>query len=370
LATGVVVTDTVPDNTTFNAAESLPTAWNCLPDNSAGSICTTAVADVPPAGGTGQVFFAVTVDNPLPAGVDTILNAAVVGDDGRKGPDPTPENNRDNEETPLRGNLRLGNRIWLDTNENGLLDDGETGPEGVVIELYRQGGASNFELFALTETSDDGEYGFSDLPAGNYYVLLTAQNFSNSQSPLYNQVSSDPIVTDANTNIDNDNNGLQATDPLSTGIRSSLVALAVGTEPTGEAGEDGLVPDNNSNLTIDFALRPSSGTAVDLLYFQGVYRNGQVDLTWETAIEYDNFGFRLLRSETGDLADAVEIASVPGKGYGTQNGAVYDYTDNAVASKRVYTYWLIDVDLNGIETTHQPVVIVTNNGIFLPLVRR
>ena len=98
-ATGVVLSDTVPANTTFNAGASTA-GWSCAPDTSAGSVCTLAIGAVA-AGSNGSATFAVTVNNPLPAGVDQVLNSASVGDDGNNGPDPTPGNNSDGDTTPV-----------------------------------------------------------------------------------------------------------------------------------------------------------------------------------------------------------------------------------------------------------------------------
>jgi uncharacterized repeat protein (TIGR01451 family) len=70
-ATGVVVTDTVPANTTFNSTAS-SSGWLCVPDSSAGSICTfdvSAVLGGEFAGDSDQIviiLFAVDVDHPLP----------------------------------------------------------------------------------------------------------------------------------------------------------------------------------------------------------------------------------------------------------------------------------------------------------------
>ena len=98
-ATGVVLMDTVPANTTFNAGASTA-GWSCVPDASAGSVCTVAIGALA-AGGNGSVTFAVTVNNPLPAGVEEIVNSASVSDDGNNGPDPTPGNNTDGDNTPV-----------------------------------------------------------------------------------------------------------------------------------------------------------------------------------------------------------------------------------------------------------------------------
>ena len=81
----------------------------------------------------------------------------------------------------------------------------------------------------------------------------------------------------------------------------------------------------------------------------------------------DNFGFRILRSDSGSLADAVELAFIPGQGRGTASGASYSYSDKTVKADQSYTYWLVDVDFNSLETIHGPVA-VSNTSLFLPLI--
>lgn len=98
-ATGVVITDTVPANTSFEAGSSTA-GWTCVPDASAGSSCSFAVGTVP-AGSGGSVAFAVRIDDPLPVAVNQVDNAASVADDGSNGPDPTPGNNDDSDITPV-----------------------------------------------------------------------------------------------------------------------------------------------------------------------------------------------------------------------------------------------------------------------------
>ena len=95
-ATGVVLTETVPANTTFTG-----TGWTCAPNNNAGSSCTRAVGGLAGGGGSGSAPFAVTVASPVPAGVAQISNTASVADDGANGPDPAPANNTATDTTPL-----------------------------------------------------------------------------------------------------------------------------------------------------------------------------------------------------------------------------------------------------------------------------
>jgi uncharacterized repeat protein (TIGR01451 family) len=99
LATSVVLTDTVPANTTFNA-EASGGGWSCFDGAPAGSICTRAVGNVA-GSSSGSVFFAVTVDDPVPALVTQITNSASVGDDGTNGPDRNPNDNSDGDSTPV-----------------------------------------------------------------------------------------------------------------------------------------------------------------------------------------------------------------------------------------------------------------------------
>ncbi len=77
VAANVVITETVPANTTFNAGAS-SAGWSCTPNNNAGSTCTLSIGSVN-VGASGNRIFAVTVVNPAPAGVTQVSNTASVG---------------------------------------------------------------------------------------------------------------------------------------------------------------------------------------------------------------------------------------------------------------------------------------------------
>ncbi len=69
---------------------------------------------------------------------------------------------------------RLGNRVWLDANENGIQDNGEAGIQGVVVVLTGQ--ATNGQpIHDTTQTDANGLYWFDGLPAGNYQVRFFPQ---------------------------------------------------------------------------------------------------------------------------------------------------------------------------------------------------
>jgi uncharacterized repeat protein (TIGR01451 family) len=101
-ATGVVLTETVPANTSFNSGASTA-GWACAPNNNAGSICTLAIGSVPAGGGSQTATFAVTVVTPVTAGITQVSNTASIADDGTNGTDPTPANNSGSDTTPLTG---------------------------------------------------------------------------------------------------------------------------------------------------------------------------------------------------------------------------------------------------------------------------
>ena len=96
----MVLTETVPANTTFNPGASTA-GWACVPDNNAGSTCTLALGGLNGGGASGSATYAVTVNASVPSGVTQISNTAGAADDGGNGPDPTPGNNAGSDTTPL-----------------------------------------------------------------------------------------------------------------------------------------------------------------------------------------------------------------------------------------------------------------------------
>ncbi|MFN8453778.1 MAG: hypothetical protein U0401_03755 [Anaerolineae bacterium] len=130
---------------------------------------------------------------------------------------------------------------------------------------------------------------------------------------------------------------------------------------------------NGANDDSDTEVLINVPTAIDLLYFTSTQEGQGVRLNWATAVEYDNYGFRLLRSSTSNLADAIDVAFIPGQGHGTVTGATYTYLDQSISADQTYTYWLVDVDFNGVETAHNLTTAIhlsTGGGhtFYLPLI--
>ncbi len=149
--------------------------------------------------------------------------------------------------------MSLGDTVWFDANNNGLLDSDESGIPDVRMTLYEDTNGDGFFTpgvdlaLATTMTDSDGIYGFGDLFPGDYIVQIDAANFDPGGA-LFGLVAStglDP-VPDPNNNVDGDNNGYELPGH---GIVSRALTLSAGNEPT-----DDVDLDPNANLTLDFGL--------------------------------------------------------------------------------------------------------------------
>ena len=101
-ATGVVITETVPVNTWFDAVQS-DSGWSCAADAPAGSVCSLAVGDLA-AGASGTAAFVVTVGSDWSVGATAIENTV---DIDLAGTDAAPEDNRDTVRVPIDAEIDL-----------------------------------------------------------------------------------------------------------------------------------------------------------------------------------------------------------------------------------------------------------------------
>jgi len=191
----------------------------------------------------------------------------------------------------------LGNRVWYDTNDNGILDAGEVGVSGVTVNLYKDNGSTpgvydSGDTLAGTATTDsNGYYRFDNLGAGDYIVVIPHSNFSSGTAPLGGYLSSgtsmtgttitDSIGPSPNNDVDSDDNGVSTFNGMTENyVSSRAVTLGPGgTEPTGETdvpspNPPGEAPDDQSNLTVDFGFyRLQLGNQI----FADVNANGNYD---------------------------------------------------------------------------------------------
>ena len=72
----------------------------------------------------------------------------------------------------------LGDRVWVDSNANGVQDAGEVGKAGVTVELYTCVGDMPDTLVATQVTDAGGNYNFAGLTPGEYIVKFIAADGS------------------------------------------------------------------------------------------------------------------------------------------------------------------------------------------------
>ncbi len=168
----------------------------------------------------------------------------------------------------------LGNRVWLDTDNNSLIDGPEVGVDGVRVLLFASDGVTEIPVGpdGILGTADDspggmltaagGYYRFDNLPAGDYVVLLSEANFAVggvlngywSSGTFIDPVGviRETVAAFSNSDIDSDDNGTL----IGGAVVSSVVTLGPtsSSEPTGEtdlSGGQGQA-DGQANMTVDF----------------------------------------------------------------------------------------------------------------------
>ncbi|RRR71813.1 MAG: hypothetical protein EI684_10980 [Candidatus Viridilinea halotolerans] len=184
--------------------------------------------------------------------------------------------------------VALGNQVWYDTNNDGLINGTEVGIPNVRVELFydadRSGTIDGAETtpIAVATTSITGTYLFTQytnpdgtplatprlLNPGSYRVGIPADQFA-PNAPLAGLFSSGTFITDGGIRselvppnpdtvpTDGDDNGrLQPGGFYAGGVLAEMVTLSIGGEPTGELpnvdSHPEFRPDNNSNQTVDF----------------------------------------------------------------------------------------------------------------------
>ena len=181
------------------------------------------------------ITFDVTVDNPLAGGITELTNNVSVTSDEITTPETAsvtdPVNNVQ---------VALGDVIFEDLDGDGVQDLGEPGIEGVIVELFTSGGVSQ----GTTTTDANGNYSFTGLGAGDYYIRATPPA---GYEPT-------PIQTaDPDDNDNTDSNIDEARSTPAGSWESGVITLSAG----GETGDGDADADNNPSLDLGF-IKPGS----------------------------------------------------------------------------------------------------------------
>lgn len=229
---------------------------------------------------------------------DELENETLRNDDGTDDDDDFFDDNDSNVSVDFGFyQLRLGNHVWLDENNNGVADSTEHAIENVLLELFLDDGDGIFDPDIDTSLGTDitdaqGQYLFDGLDVGNYFVAIPAgQTGLAADGTTYStdQLASSTATSAAGAALgsDNDDDGAPGTYGSLTAVDytsvSTLLELTVGgagvnesdssmdgvngstsTDPADANVElqanidaDSAFPDTNSYLTADFGLTPA-----------------------------------------------------------------------------------------------------------------
>ncbi|MCX7853800.1 MAG: carboxypeptidase regulatory-like domain-containing protein, partial [Caldilineales bacterium] len=80
---------------------------------------------------------------------------------------------------PASGTGIIGDTVWYDQNQNGIQDPGEPGIPGITVQLRN----ASHVVIATTTTNPNGNYLFTNVPPGTYYVQVPVPPSGLSPSP-------------------------------------------------------------------------------------------------------------------------------------------------------------------------------------------
>lgn len=132
----------------------------------------------------------------------------------------------------------IGDQLWLDANGNGVLNAGEDGISGVVVNLYSDADSSGTlngadSLVASTTTDINGKYLFTGLAAGRYFVDVDESTLPSTSLALTTTDPASTLITLASSSI--------ATQVLTADAGYSLPAnFAIGNRVWHDVDNDGV----------------------------------------------------------------------------------------------------------------------------------
>ncbi|NWF78992.1 MAG: DUF11 domain-containing protein, partial [Chloroflexi bacterium] len=350
---GVTLRETVPLHTAFDASLAENAGWSCAPAASAGSACVYTVGDLP-AGASGTVSFVVRVNDPLPAGVNEVINAARISDDGQKGPDRTPDNNTASETTPLDAAPDL----QLTKSDGG--DPPLPGRPIAYTLSYRNVGNQGASGVVISET----------VPANTRFTATAS-------SAGWSCADGAAAGTSCSFNLGSLAAGASGNVSFTVVVDNPLAPGVISIRNTASIADDGVNgPDPTPENNIGAASSNFNPTAISLLRFSATREGTQVTVRWTTGAEIDTYGFHLYRGTSSNRASALWITedNMIASNGSDSSGDSYSYPDTSVEPGRSYWYWLVAVDRDGHEEEFGPVR--TSGGVadtirvYLPLVTR
>ncbi|MEA3336028.1 MAG: SdrD B-like domain-containing protein [Chloroflexota bacterium] len=248
----------------------------------------------------------------------------------------------------------VGNWVWTDIDKNGVQDDGETGINGVVVQLgiaYPDGTAITLVTVTANdpEGSSPGWYSFGNLLLDEDYATSSGTFGAAPNQPAHVVSITVPpgyyktLINAAGSTFMNDSDNHDGTPAQATQGQNDVTRNA---DPDAES---------NPNAGYDFGLTDTP-LAVLLADFAAATQANHVLVSWATVSELNNAGFNIYRSLSAGAPETL-LNYVPSQAPNSAQGADYSYADLDVADGQTYWYWLEDVDTSGATSLHGPVSV-------------
>lgn len=215
----------------------------------------------------------------------------------------------------------LGDLVFRDSDDDGLYEPGggETGIEGLMVELYRSTQVPGVDLpLRTTATSATGQYTFADLPPGTYVVYLPTP-------PPTAPTSS----SGATSGVDGQDNGTQG----GTGQPVVSGSIAFGPAATDTRVDFGFV--GGSDPTLAWITRVRAYVAGD-----------RVMVEWRTASEVGAVSYDLYRRDR-ERQRWVKVNPERVPAVNSTAGGTYRVLDRSALAIHRQTYWIVELEESG-----------------------
>ena len=224
------------------------------------------------------------------------------------------------------GIVSIGNRVWNDYNNDGINDPDEPGIAGVSLALWSDSDGDDVPDWqgfgGIRVTDEEGYYQFSGLQPGVYSVFVWSVDNWGPGEPLEGFMSSGNFESNANNDIDFDNNG--SGNPFSD-IFAGIVTLTPDEEPLNDGDPFNCFfnYDASGNNSVDFGffnpditsvgddiashenwLKISPNPAQDELTIEGDLSLYQIEL-------FDTVGKLQCKITPSSTTHTIDISSLP-----------------------------------------------------------
>lgn len=227
----------------------------------------------------------------------------------------------------------LGDYVWHDLDRDGIQEPGEPGVPGITVKLLNPAGT----VLATDVTDANGLYGFNNLVAGNYVVMVNV--------PAECQITTSNAGSDDSKDSDINGNGMTGVITLASGENNPTIDAgifkfaALGDYVWYDLNQNGIqdqrIDANNGNPIVLGPELPVAGARIELYKVDG------------TPTGTPNENGTLIGVQTTDANGKYLFTQlVPGNYYIKFDNTSYPDTDYVVTAVRVGTNINVDSDIN------------------------